>query len=167
MIVSGNHNKTPAFHLIHSPQQPVILVYPWLRRHNPYIDWASGTILQWSALCHAVCLRPVSSLAPSRVVPSDSTDISQVPKEYHDLKGIFSKILATSLPPHHPYDCAIDLLPGTTHPRGRLFSLSAPETNSMKRYINDSLAAGLMRPSSYLRELGFSSSVRTRPCGRV
>jgi len=46
MIVLGNHNETLAFHLIHSPQQPVILGYPWLKRHNPHIDCASGTILQ-------------------------------------------------------------------------------------------------------------------------
>ncbi len=36
----------------------------------------------------------------------------------------FSKSRAASLPPHRPYDCAIDLLPGTTPPKGKLYSLS-------------------------------------------
>ncbi|KAI3352597.1 hypothetical protein L3Q82_005532 [Scortum barcoo] len=30
---------------------------------------------------------------------------------YHDLAPVFSKAKATSLPPHRPYDCPIDLLP--------------------------------------------------------
>ena len=42
-------------HLIYSPQQPIILGYPWLRRHNPHIDWSTGTILQWSSHC-LICL---------------------------------------------------------------------------------------------------------------
>ncbi len=45
---------------------------------------------------------------------------------------------ASSLPPHRPYDCAIDLLPGTSPPKGRLYSLSRPEREAMERYIHDS-----------------------------
>lgn len=39
MTMSGNHSETLTFHLFHAPQQPVILGYLWLRRHNPHIDW--------------------------------------------------------------------------------------------------------------------------------
>ena len=67
VTMSGNHSETLTFHLIHAPQQPVILGYPWLRRHNPHIDWASGTILQWSAHCHAVCLSSALSAATSEI----------------------------------------------------------------------------------------------------
>lgn len=50
--------------------------------------------------------------------------------------------------PHGPYDCAINLLPGTFPPKGRLYSLSKPEHEAMEDYINNSLAAGIIRPSS-------------------
>ena len=53
-------------------------------------------------------------------------DLSSIPKEYHDLGEVFSKSKATSLPPHRSYDCSIDLLSGTSPPRGRLFSLPRP-----------------------------------------
>lgn len=53
-----------------------------------------------------------------------------------------------TLPPHHPYDLAIDLLPGTIPPRGRLYSLSIPETQAMKKYITEALDQGLIQPSS-------------------
>ncbi|XDV53915.1 hypothetical protein PO909_022310 [Leuciscus waleckii] len=39
-------------------------------------------------------------------------NLSYVPAEYLDLKEVFSKSRAASLPLHRPYDCAIDLLPG-------------------------------------------------------
>ncbi|XDV48573.1 hypothetical protein PO909_017970 [Leuciscus waleckii] len=44
--------------------------------------------------------------------PEEPVNLSNVPVEYLDLKEVFSKSRAASLPPHRPYDCAIDLLPG-------------------------------------------------------
>uniref|UniRef100_UPI0037E7A689 uncharacterized protein n=1 Tax=Semicossyphus pulcher TaxID=241346 RepID=UPI0037E7A689 len=65
--------------------------------------------------------------------PSDFPDLSCVPPIYLDLKEVFNKSRATSLPPHRPYDCAIDLLPGASPPKGRLYSLSAPEREAMNK----------------------------------
>lgn len=95
-------------------------------------------------------------------------DLTGVPLEYIDLKTVFSKARATTLPPHRRYDCPIDLLPGTTPPRGRLYSLSRPETEAMERYIQDSLAAGIIRPSSSPAGAGFFFVAKKdgslRPC---
>ncbi len=74
--------------------------------------------------------------------------LSNVPEEYLDLKEVFSKSRAASLPPHRPYDCAIELVPGMSPPKGRLYSLSVPEREAMEKYISDSLTAGIIRPSS-------------------
>ena len=60
---------------------------------------------------------------------------------------VFSKQKAVSLPPHRPYDCAIELYPGTSPTRGSLYSLSAPESAAMREYIEESLAKGFIRPS--------------------
>ncbi|KAI3362587.1 hypothetical protein L3Q82_001674 [Scortum barcoo] len=51
-------------------------------------------------------------------------------------------------PPHRPYDCPIDLLPGASLPTSRLYNLSRPEREAMEKYIGESLAAGLIRPPS-------------------
>ena len=105
---------------------------------------------------------------PCNPPSSEFPDLSEVPPEYMDLKEVFNKTRASSLPPHRPYDCAIDLLPGTSPPRGRIFSLSAPETKAMEKYINDSLAAGLIRPSSSPAGAGFffveKKDKTLRPC---
>lgn len=149
-ISIDNHHESVCFHIIHSPQLPLVLGASWLLRHNPHIDWRSGQILGWSPVCLNSCLRAAPS-APSadrdhgREEPSDW---SKVPEAYLDLKEVFNKTKELSLPPHRPYDCAIDLLPGSSPPRGRLYSLSAPERQAMQKYLDEALAVGLFRPSS-------------------
>ena len=167
MMLSGSHHETIRFHLLRSPGQPLILGYPWLRQHNPHLDWTTGTIQEWGKDCHRTCLRSATPLSSS--VPSDpAPDLSNVPKCYHGLREVFNKAKATSLPPHRPYDCAIDLLPGTAPPKGRLYSLSAPERRAMEDYISNSLAAGIIRPSSSPAGAGFffvgKKDGSLRPC---
>lgn len=169
LLLSGNHHETVQFHILSSSCLPLILGYPWLRLHNPHIDWATGAILEWSSSSHQRCLQHASApFHSSSSSSSSSPDLSGVPPEYHDFCQVFSKARATSLPPHRPYDCAIDLLPGTSPPKGRLYSLSEPMRKVMETYINDSLAAGIIRPSSSPAGAGFffveKKDKTLRPC---
>ncbi|KAI3365729.1 hypothetical protein L3Q82_000694 [Scortum barcoo] len=86
---------------------PLILGYPWLRRHNPHVNWLTGAILGWGSSCHQVCLRQAVVPQPSRCF-STPPDLTGVPTEYLDFREVFNKTKATSLPPHRPYDCAIE-----------------------------------------------------------
>lgn len=52
---------------------------------------------------------------------------------------MFSKHLATKLPAHRPWDCAIDLLPGATLPNGKIYPLYILEQKAMEEYIEDAL----------------------------
>lgn len=136
-----------------------LLLYQWFgvfQRHSPLIDWATGSIMGWSPFCHSHCLKsaqPATGRLPAGL--GEALDLSSILAEYQDLREIFSKACATSLPPHQLYDCAIDLILGTTTPRGWLYSLSGPETNTMERYIEDSLAAGSIDPSASPAGEGF------------
>ncbi|XP_030646322.1 NACHT, LRR and PYD domains-containing protein 12-like [Chanos chanos] len=51
------------------------------------------------------------------------------------------QIHVTSFPPHHPFGCTIDLLPGTSPPRGHIYSLTQPETEARNESIQESLSA--------------------------
>lgn len=169
LTVSGNHRETIDFLIFRSPYTPVVLGHPWLVLHNPQINWANGSVISWKLSCHVDCLSsavpPVSSAA---VFQEEPGDLSGVPEEYHDLREVFSRSRATSLPPHRRYDCSIDLLPGTTPPRGRLYSLSAPEREALERYLSDSLNAGTIAPSASPAGAGFffvrKKDGSLRPC---
>ncbi len=127
---------------------PVVLGHPWLTQHNPRVDWGRNTVLEWSRACYASCLVSAGFSVCDSVLQEEMGNLSNVPEEYLDLKEVFSKSRAASLPPHRPYDCAIDLVPGMSPPKGRLYSLSVPEREAMEKYISDSLTAGFIRPSS-------------------
>lgn len=55
----------------------------------------------------------------------------EIPRQYLDLAEVFSKHHATCLPPHRQWDCGIDLLPGVSPPRGRVYPLSPKDTSAM------------------------------------
>ncbi|KAI2644254.1 Transposon Tf2-9 polyprotein [Labeo rohita] len=72
-----------------------------------------------------------------------------------DLAEVFSKRSVARLPPHHPYDLAIDLVPGAVPPRGHLYSLSPQEQLAMEEYVAEGLRSGTIRPSSSPAAAGF------------
>lgn len=171
VVVSGNHVENLGFLLLPSPQNPVVLGYPWLSRHNPQIDWSAGRIKGWSTRCHSECLRsarPAVSPAASPPAPVTPSDLSKIPSVYHDISEVFSKERALSLPPHRPYDCAIELLPGAPLPSSRLYNMSRPEREAMEEYIATSLDAGIIRPSTSPLGAGFffvaKKDSTLRPC---
>lgn len=166
---SGNHSEVISFYLVPSPSAPLVLGLPWLKLHNPHIDWATQSIVNWSLFCHSHCLHAaVPDTILKTPLPPKPVDLSLVPPEYHDLKDVFSKDHAMSLPPHRPYDCSIDLIPGAPLPTSKLYNLSKPEREAMETYITESLAAGLIRPSSSPMGAGFffvdKRDKTLRPC---
>lgn len=83
LTVSGNHTKELSFHLLSSPQRPVVLAHPRLKLHNPHIDWLAGKIRGRSLYCHSVCprsARPASS-PRDQVTP---IQLTTGPSVYHD-----------------------------------------------------------------------------------
>ncbi|KAK3566650.1 hypothetical protein QTP86_001885 [Hemibagrus guttatus] len=80
---------------------------------------------------------------------------SPFPSQYMDFHMVFSEERAARLPHHQVWDCAIDLLPNASPPKGRIYPLSLPESKAMEEYIESSLAAGHIRPSTSPAAAGF------------
>uniref|UniRef100_A0A7N8YQF8 Gypsy retrotransposon integrase-like protein 1 n=1 Tax=Mastacembelus armatus TaxID=205130 RepID=A0A7N8YQF8_9TELE len=116
----NNHQEMVSFHVIKTHEPTIVLGITWLQQHNPYLDWKTGRVPNWCPSCHVSCLQHAVSAVCTPPQDYSEPDLSSVPAVYHDLQEVFNKDKATSLPPHRPYDCAIDLLPGTSPPRGRL-----------------------------------------------
>lgn len=168
LIISRQHTENIDFLLNDIPAAPVALGHPWLVLHNLHINWGKNTVLSWSEYCHVSCLLSACSPVSCSVFQDDHTDLSNVPREYLDLKRVFSKSRAASLPPHRPYDCAMELLSGTSPPKSKLYSLSNPEREVIDKYISDSLAAKILCPSSSPAGAGFfymkKKDGSLRPC---
>jgi len=73
--------------------------------------------------------------------------MSTVPEEYYDFVDIFSKLKASKLADHQPYDLKITLDEGTSLPYGSIYSLSQEELATLHKVIDENLAAGLIHPS--------------------
>lgn len=117
----------------------------------------------------ASCLQSaIPSVTPSGANNSEDIDFSKVPSCHHNLKSVFSKVKAGTLPLHRPYDCSIELLNGASLPKGRLFNLSGPEKAAMEKYIQEVLFSGHIRPSSSPVGAGFffveKKDKSLRPC---
>ncbi|KAK3517125.1 hypothetical protein QTP86_004013, partial [Hemibagrus guttatus] len=96
------------------------------------------------------------------------TDCSHAGVTCAELQEVFSKTKATQLPPHRPWDCAIDLLPNAMPPKSKIYPLSRPETQAMEDYIKEALSSGFIRPSTSPAAAGFffveKKDGELRPC---
>uniref|UniRef100_A0A3P9HSQ5 ribonuclease H n=1 Tax=Oryzias latipes TaxID=8090 RepID=A0A3P9HSQ5_ORYLA len=156
LVSSGNHRESIQLLITQSPRTPIVLGFSWLKLHNPQFNWSQSTVTKWSSYCLANCLlSAIPAVSVSCVDYSSQVDLSKIPHCYHDLKTVFCKTKASALPPHRPYDCAINLLPGASLPKGRLFNLSGPERAAMEEYIREALSLGHIRPSSSPVGAGF------------
>ncbi|KAK3513929.1 hypothetical protein QTP70_032826, partial [Hemibagrus guttatus] len=86
---------------------------------------------------------------------SASLASGRIPHVYEDFWEVFSEERAARLPLHQAWDCAIDLLPNASPPRGRVYPLSLPEAKAMEEYIEEALAVGHIWPSTSLAAAGF------------
>lgn len=68
-----------------------------------------GIVKLWSLVTCGNYHSAPTTLSAATTVQSEFPDHSKAPSFYLDLKEVFSKAWATSLSPHHEYDCASDL----------------------------------------------------------
>ncbi|KAK3525024.1 hypothetical protein QTP86_013377 [Hemibagrus guttatus] len=151
------HHEQLVFYVTSSPANPMILGFPWLWHHDPQISWRSGELVHWSSTCLGKCLRepvsrPCRTSCMRETIPAAH---GHMPHAYVDFKEVFSEERAARLPSHQAWDCAIDLLPNASPPRGRVYPLLLPEAKAMEDYIEVALAAGHIRPSTFPVAAGF------------
>ena len=70
-----------------------------------------------------------------------------IPEEYYDFLNVFSRAELDKLPPHRPYNYKIDLIPSKEPGYNPLYGMSQAELRVLKKYLDDNLAKGFIRPS--------------------
>lgn len=79
---------------------------------------------------------------------TDNEIRKKMPQEYHDLLHVARPQAAEQLPPHRSYDHKIELIPGAPLPYSRNRPMSPTELAVIKRWLDDNLVKGNLRPSS-------------------
>jgi len=93
-------------------------------------------------------LHPADSAKFQSSSTSTPLDLDIVPPEYRDYTDVFSKAMASELPPHRDYDLKIELEEGTSPPLGTLYSLSPVELSALRTFIDENLNTGFIRPTT-------------------
>ncbi|XP_036834987.1 uncharacterized protein LOC118964743 [Oncorhynchus mykiss] len=151
--VSGNHSEFMQFLPIESPHAPVVLGFSLLQKHNPLLNWATGSNLGFTM-----------GIARSRsCLPRD---VFLWAWENPRISLLFPRSTRTSRRfSARPVPSRFLRIGSMT---GRLYSLSGPETKAMETCIEDSLAAVGICPSASHTGAGFffvEKKVKTlRPC---
>ncbi|KAK3507044.1 hypothetical protein QTP70_001909, partial [Hemibagrus guttatus] len=152
------HVEETTFLVLEESMADIILGRPWLAQHNPILSWSTGEVLKWGDTCFPGCFphlpaphSPTPIFLPVQATSIESPLVNQplrIPTCYTPFSDVFCPKRASKLPPHRPWDCAIDLLPGEPVPRGRIYPLSVPEEKAMEEYIKEALVQGYIRPST-------------------
>ncbi|QRW17582.1 Retrotransposable element Tf2 protein [Rhizoctonia solani] len=111
----------------------------WLKKHNPQISWEKHTLVFNLLYCSNNCL-PAPAVLELKAV-------EEIPTPYQEFSRVFSEEESSKLPPHRPYDIAIELLPDAKPRHGPIYSLGPREDAELKETIEKQLKAGLIQPS--------------------
>ncbi|QRW17432.1 Retrotransposable element Tf2 protein [Rhizoctonia solani] len=111
----------------------------WLKKHNPQISWEKHTLVFNSSYCSNNCLSVPAVL--------ELKAVEEIPLPYQGFSKVFSEEESSKLPPHRPYNIAIELLPDAKPRHGPIYSLGPREDVELKETIEKQLKAGLICPS--------------------
>ncbi|KAI1007652.1 hypothetical protein K3495_g583 [Podosphaera aphanis] len=146
-----NHQETARLFVTKLGQYPLILGHGWLSRHNPSINWSSGSVHFDSPFCKRSCLYPELSVKELDLTPANEESRllrSKLPSWLHHQLPAFSKLDSRVLPPHRPTDHKIVIRKGSHPPFGKLYGMSREELLALREWLQDNLSKGFIRPSS-------------------
>ena len=103
---------------------------PWLREHNPYIDWTKGTIT-------------FGLSAPAYGISVIQIKIEEIPADYQDLAEAFQELEGTdALPAHQEWDHSIPLKEGTQPHNEQIRRMDESQAKDLREFLDDRLAKG-------------------------
>ncbi|KAI1000918.1 hypothetical protein K3495_g7280 [Podosphaera aphanis] len=146
-----NHQETARLFVTKLGQYPLILGHGWLSRHNPSINWSSGSVRFDSSFCKRSCLYPELSIKELDLTPANEESRllrSKLPSWLHQQLPAFSKLDSRVTPPHRPTDHKIVLRKGSHPLFGKLYGMSREELLALREWLQDNLSKGFIRPSS-------------------
>ena len=193
----GDHTEEVRFYVSGLGKQDLILGYPWLKMSSPTIDWSIPSV-SWPSLSvnsNEVEISPEIDEVEDFVEEELSVEINSknstsqilawkseedvekkklpkeqlVPSEYHDFLHLFDKKTSERFPKSTVYDHKIELKEGFIPKTTKLYPLTVKEDEVAKRFVEDNLRKGYIRPSESPMTSGFffvgkKEAGELRPC---
>lgn len=166
-LTIGTHTSHEVILVGDIGRHEMVLGRDYIRKHGMTVTWATKgkDQVHFNHRCIGVCWKKEEPILGKwdvevNATESRSAQIAEkhqkpersieeiVPTEFHDYLDVFSETSAASLPDHKPYDCAIELLPGKQPPKGGIYRLSPPESEELKKQLDDMLEKGWIRRST-------------------
>ncbi|SPC65773.1 related to pol protein [Ustilago sp. UG-2017b] len=72
---------------------------------------------------------------------------ADIPKPYQHLRDVFDEVEADKLPHHTEHDLHLELVEGSKPPQGPLYLKGPKEMSELRRYLEENLEKGFIRPS--------------------
>ncbi|SPC61388.1 related to pol protein [Ustilago sp. UG-2017b] len=72
---------------------------------------------------------------------------ADIPKPYQHLRDVFDEVEADKLPHHTEHDLHLELIEGGQPPQGPLYLKGPKEMSELRRYLDENLEKGFIRPS--------------------
>lgn len=91
---------------------------PWLQEANPHINWSILEV-------------PPRKSEEARLAEVSALH-SVVPSMFHQFLSVFGNEFFVKLPPHHAYNCAINLEEGKDTPYGPIYPMTPKESLALK-----------------------------------
>ncbi|KAI5115279.1 hypothetical protein M0805_000711, partial [Coniferiporia weirii] len=139
LIKIGGRSITTTFLVTSLGKEDVILGLPWLKRHNPAIDWTACTI-------SINKVTTATTLAREHTKPTQPLETT-IPPQYHKFLHIFQKKAAERFPISQPYDHTIELKTDFIPRDCKLYPLSPKEQLALDQFLEENLHKGYIRPS--------------------
>lgn len=79
---NNSHHEQIRFYILEQLSLSLILGFPWLRHHNPHIDWEMGVIWERGASCYSSCIKQATPPQPAPVANIVPPDLMGVPHVY-------------------------------------------------------------------------------------
>jgi hypothetical protein len=92
-LTINNHYETIRLHCITIGNSPIIVGLPWLRKHNPNIDWKEGHVIFDSARCAKECL----VISPHAVMVAEEKAIREYYRDTTQAAAFQDMVCSTSM----------------------------------------------------------------------
>ncbi|RAL58209.1 hypothetical protein DID88_002312 [Monilinia fructigena] len=148
----NQHSEVIQLDVVPLGQQQIILGMPWLKAHNPRIDWSQENRhpVQGPPLRAKASTPPLQMQKPTtRQEIAIKAEELMIPEQYKKYEHVFKEPgIHEALPEHKPWDHEIILEEGKMPVHTPIYSMSADELKTLREYIDDNLAKGWIREST-------------------